>query len=234
MGKITTKTAMIALILSISVSTPVFAANNSTTEKSNLTQQTQKHKGRGNKHTFYESSEVLKKLKLTEKEVVDARKEGKSFFDLTKAKGFTEEKTKEIIIKETSNYLNAEVKKGKLTKEKADAILVKRTSQIQEWDGNLNIDNRDKRNFDVLEKIGITEQDISDAKKNGKTFFDLAKAKGYSEKEVKDLLIQEGTIEINKAVEEGKIAKDKADTIILEMKNKVQSWDGTFRSAKES
>ncbi len=234
MEKITTKTALIALVLSISVSTPIFAATNSTTEKSNQTQQTQKHNGKGNKHSFYESSQVLKKLKLTEKEVVDARKDGKSFFDLTKSKGFTEEQVKKIIIQETLNSLNTEVEKGKLTKEKATDILNKRTAEIQGWDGNLNIDNREKKHFNILQKLGITEQDISDAKKDGKTFFDLAKAKGYSEKEVKNLLIQEGTAEINKAVEEGKITKDKADTIISEMKNKVQFWDGTFKSAKES
>lgn len=88
-----------------------------------------------------------------------------------------------------------------------------------------------KRNK-VFEKMGIKKEDIENAKKSGKTMFDLAKEKGYTEAQVKEMIIKDRTEAINKAVEGGKLTKEEAEVKIVNMKEKVSKWDGTIKDHK--
>lgn len=78
-------------------------------------------------------------------------------------------------------------------------------------------------------KLGFTEEQIDSAKKSGKTAFDLAKEKGVTPDKLRTMIIDAKSEKIDEAVKEGKIEKEKADSIKSHIKDKVQNWDGTFR-----
>ena len=180
------------------------------------------------RHPFYESDSVLKKLGLTEQDIISGRETNKTIFDLTKAKNLTEKQVKTIIIEEITTSIHNKVSVGRISKEEAVKILEEKTLQIQNWDGNLK---EEKRDFPIPEKLGITIQDIIQAEKENKTLFDLAKAKGFTTEQVKEMMIEEGTTHINKEVEAGHLSKEKAGLILSEMKNRVDGWDGRFRKS---
>jgi hypothetical protein len=85
----------------------------------------------------------------------------------------------------------------------------------------------------VFEKMGIKKEDVQKAKQTGKTMFDLAKEKGYTEAQVKEMIVKDRTEAINKAVENGKLTREEADTKILKVKEKISKWDGTIKDHKE-
>lgn|GEM_PF-4149018 len=86
--------------------------------------------------------------------------------------------------------------------------------------------------YEAAKHMGISENDLKEAKKNGKNFFELAKKKGYSEKEARDFIIKTKREIVLKAVSEGKITKEKGDEIIKNSEDKISKWDGTLKSHK--
>lgn len=87
--------------------------------------------------------------------------------------------------------------------------------------------------FEAAKQMGINKNDLKDAKKNGKSFFELAKKKGYSEAQARDIIIKTKTEAISKAVSEGKLTKEKGDEIVKNTKEKISKWDGVFKPHKE-
>ena len=143
--------ATLVLTFSITTSSTVFAVTKTTKiEEKNLIKQQEQEFGKEKKPSFYESEELLKKLKLTPQEVSDVRNNGGNFFDLTKSKGFTNDQVKKIIIEEFAIYLNKKVEEGTLTKEKAEEILTKKSQRIEEWDGSFTSDKKDGRDFHFI------------------------------------------------------------------------------------
>lgn len=91
-------------------------------------------------HSFYESDAILKKLGLTEPEIISGRESGKTLFDLTKAKNLTEDGVKKIIIEEITTSINNKVSLGKISKEDGAKILEKKVLRIKNWDGSLKVE----------------------------------------------------------------------------------------------
>jgi hypothetical protein len=86
--------------------------------------------------------------------------------------------------------------------------------------------------FEAAKQMGISENDLKEAKKNGNSFFELAKKKGYSEQQARDFIIKTKSEAIFKAVSEGKLTKEKGDEIIKNTKDKISKWDGVFKPHK--
>lgn len=87
-----------------------------------------------------------------------------------------------------------------------------------------------KEAFDkLLKDIGLTKEDLDKGRESNKTFFDLAKEKGYTEKQVKEMLIKNKTEAINKAVQEGKLTKEEADKMTEKVKERTLKWDGSLK-----
>ncbi|WP_127836896.1 hypothetical protein [Clostridium prolinivorans] len=90
-----------------------------------------------------------------------------------------------------------------------------------------------KEAFDkFLTEIGLTKEDLKKGIESNKTIFDLAKEKGYTEKQVKDILVKHKTDVINKAVQEGKLTKEEAEKMIEKAKEKTANWDGSIKKHK--
>lgn len=86
----------------------------------------------------------------------------------------------------------------------------------------------------LKDKFGITEAEFENARQSGKSIFDLTKAKGFTESQVKNVLLEENYKHIDKAVTEGKIDKAKAESIKSQMKIRMDKWDGKIKDPKDN
>lgn len=171
------------------------------------------------------------KLGFTKTQIEDAAKAGKTAFDLAKEKGMTADQLRAAIIDAKSKKIDQMVTEGKITKDEATAMKTNLSTKIKNWDGNLNQHKNGhfKVVYSVLEnKLGFTKPQIEDAAKAGKTAFDLAKEKGMTEDQLRSAIVDAKSKKIDQLVSEGKITKEKADTIKSNLKDKIQKWDGSL------
>ena len=85
----------------------------------------------------------------------------------------------------------------------------------------------------VMKELGLEKEDIKALRESGASIFDVAKErKGLSPEEVKKIIIKDKTNRLNKKVEEGKMSKEKADSIITKMKSHIENWNGVLPSPK--
>ena len=87
------------------------------------------------------------------------------------------------------------------------------------------------RGYDYVEsvlrdKLGMTEQEITDGLNSGKTMYDLAKDKGMTEDQFKAALLEERTEAVDKAVTDGNITTEEAATIKETLKNNMDNCNG--------
>lgn len=87
--------------------------------------------------------------------------------------------------------------------------------------------------YRTAKEIGITKEEMKDAREKGKNFFELAKQKGYTEQQVKDMMLKNKSEALDKAVENGKLTKEKAEEIKNRMKEKISNWDGILKNHKD-
>lgn len=84
----------------------------------------------------------------------------------------------------------------------------------------------------ILERLGISKQDLDAGIKSGKTLFDIAKEKGHSESEVKNMMIEEKIKYIDSEVQKNTISKEKGEEIKTRFKDRIQKWDGHLKDHK--
>jgi polyhydroxyalkanoate synthesis regulator phasin len=168
------------------------------------------------------------KLEFTKTQIDDAAKAGKTAFDLAKEKGMTEDQLKNAIIDAKSQKIDQMVAEGEITKDEATAIKTNLASKIKNWNGSLKQHKGGHFNivYSVLETKGFTKAQIDDAAKAGKTAFDLAKEKGMTADQLRATIIDTKSKKIDQMVTEGKITKEKADTIKSNLTTKIKNWDG--------
>ncbi|HEY5562818.1 MAG TPA: hypothetical protein VIK72_13865 [Clostridiaceae bacterium] len=216
-----TKIFALSFILTLSMSTFAYAKGE---DGATLTENTAGH--RHPRMGFF-SPDIMKELKISEDELKEGMKSSKSIFDLAKAKGFSEDKVKAIILKERTTKINEVVTSGKLTKAEGDAKIAAFKAKLEKWDGKLKMKKGMGPNFMIGKYLGLTPQDMEEAKKSGKTIYDLAKEKkNMSPAEVKNYIIDQTSVKINDAVSKGKFTKEKGDEIINNVKTKINNWDG--------
>lgn len=81
----------------------------------------------------------------------------------------------------------------------------------------------------LLQKLGLTKEEVKAARESGKGFMELAKEKGNTPDMVKTKMIEAKTEAINQAVKDGKLTKDEGDKKIIRMKERVKNWDGSMK-----
>ncbi|WP_027623007.1 hypothetical protein [Clostridium lundense] len=182
---------------------------------------------------------AIEALGLSKEDIAAAKQSGKTIFDLAKEKkGMTADQVKAALIKAETDKINKKVSDGKLTQEKAAAMIAKITESINNWDGSIkyfNHNDKDKKGagFFAIEALGLSKEDIATAKQSGKTIFDLAKEKkGMTADQVKAALIKAETDKINKKVSDGKLIQEKATTMIAKITERINNWDGSLSPAK--
>lgn len=81
----------------------------------------------------------------------------------------------------------------------------------------------------LKDKFKISEAQFESARTSGKSIFELAKANGYTEEQVRSGLLAEKYKHLDEAVSKGKMDKAKSEAIKAKMKIKMASWDGKVR-----
>lgn len=217
----------LCLILTVGISSTVLASAAPNTSDTQVEKNPVKDKIIGRKHEGLGMKKLIEDLKLTKEDIKNADTSGKTFFDLAKEKGYTAQMVKDKLLKYEKEALDNAIKEGKLTKERADDIFLKKKEKISNWDGSLEKLMHKPRELKFLKDLGLTKEDIEKAKESGKTIYDLAKEKkNLSPQQVKEIMIKDKTEAINKKVSEGKITKEKGDEILTRIKNHIQNWDG--------
>lgn len=74
-------------------------------------------------------------------------------------------------------------------------------------------------------KLGLSDKEIDQAIKSGKSIYDLAKEKGMTKEQFKAALLEEKFKAIDKAVADGKITKSQGDSLKETVKNSMNSCD---------
>ena len=134
-----------------------------------------------------------------------------------------------------SAQIDKMVTSGKLTKDKADAMKTKVTANMQNWNGSLKQQEQHKNGgsnqiYSILEnKLGFTKAEIDAAAKAGKTAFDLASQKGTTADQLKAMVIDAKSQQIDKMVTSGKLTKDKADAMKAKLTAIMQNWNGSLK-----
>ncbi|SHI86338.1 hypothetical protein SAMN05444401_1614 [Clostridium amylolyticum] len=80
----------------------------------------------------------------------------------------------------------------------------------------------------ILEKLGISQDEFTEGRTEGKSMYDLAKEKGITEDQIKSTMLEEKSKLIDKAVEEGKVTKEDAAKYKEDLKSNINSCDGSF------
>jgi lipoate-protein ligase A len=81
----------------------------------------------------------------------------------------------------------------------------------------------------LRDKLGFSNMDIENAAKSRKTAFDLAKTKGYTSDQLRNIVIDEHTRKLEEDVQSGKITKENADKMKADFNAKIQKWDGSLK-----
>lgn len=226
----------ITLLLTTGVVTTHAASASTNSTSNNLTEVQNKHKN-GCSNPIY--SVLENKLGYSKEQIDSAAKSGKTAFDLAKEKGKTPDDIRNMLLEVRSKNIDQKVSEGKLTKEKADTIKTNMKVKIQKWNGSLIPMHRDKgfspHIYSVLEtQLGFSRAQINSAANSGKSAFDLAKEKGKTPDQLKSMIIDLQSKELDQMVSEGKLPKEKADTIKTKIKADIQNWNGSLNYRKDN
>lgn len=223
------KIAALALVFVIGAGSTAFAKTSTTPSSTKVSGSTTTKKGGFRGEGF---EKLITDLGLTKDDLDKARGSSKTIFDLAKEKkGLSADKVREMLIKNDTESINKAVSEGKLTKEEGKKIIANIKEKIAKWDGSIKKHPGGPHgDFRALKELGLTKEDIDEAKKSNKTIFDIAKEKkGLSADKVREIMIKSNTEHINEKVSEGKITKEKAAEIISNMKTRIQNWDGKLK-----
>jgi polyhydroxyalkanoate synthesis regulator phasin len=78
----------------------------------------------------------------------------------------------------------------------------------------------------LINKYGIRMDEVTKAKEGGKTVFDLAKSKGVTEQQLKDLILAPRLKIIDEMVMTGELTKEDAENVKGRMKQNINNWNG--------
>jgi N-acyl-D-aspartate/D-glutamate deacylase len=164
-------------------------------------------------------TEAAKAIGISEDELVDQLKDGKSIADVAKAKGKDPADVVDAIVAKMSERIDQAVKDGKVDGDEAAERRKDFADAAERIVNRSGLPERDGRHFgapgrpalDVAAKtIGISEDELVDQLKDGKSIADVAKAKGKDPADVVDAMVAEMSTRLDQAVKDGKLTADEA------------------------
>jgi predicted DNA-binding protein YlxM (UPF0122 family)/lambda repressor-like predicted transcriptional regulator len=153
---------------------------------------------------FGNNSSLLNLLKTDKNTLEKELESGKSLADVAAEKGVSKQQVVDLLTKLRTQQIDQLVKDDKLTQAKADQIKSKLNDQViklVDHKGGFEGHKGDNRLENVASVLGMTQQDLINQLKTGKSIADVAKAKGLSEQQVIDALLQKDKQAITQFVE---------------------------------
>lgn len=80
----------------------------------------------------------------------------------------------------------------------------------------------------IKNKLGLSDEDITNAMNSGKTPYDIAAEKGMSQEQLKSALLEERTKAIDAAVSKGTITKEDAETLKKNLNVNIENCTGNL------
>jgi predicted Holliday junction resolvase-like endonuclease len=80
----------------------------------------------------------------------------------------------------------------------------------------------------IKKKLGITDEDIKEAKEAGRTAFDLASELGVSENELRTYIIQDALKSLDGVIGKNIIPNFIVNKIRSKVETSIEKWDGYF------
>jgi uncharacterized protein YidB (DUF937 family) len=154
--------------------------------------------------SIWNNSSLLDLLKTDKNTLEKELESGKSLADVAAEKGVSKQQVVDLLTNLRTQQIDQLVKDGKLTQAKADQIKSKLNDQVTklvDHKGGFEGHKGDNRLENVASVLGMTQQDLINQLKTGKSIVDVAKAKGLSEQQVIDALLQKDKQSITQFVE---------------------------------
>jgi polyhydroxyalkanoate synthesis regulator phasin len=168
---------------------------------------------------------------LTEEQLIEARDNGKTLLEVLEENNISKEDVQSALLNKRIEAIDKAVEEGKLSAERADQMKENMTENINNFGenfGEINFDlrkgNRPGKGMqqrfstgfmsmrDILvEDFGLTEDQLIEARDNGKTMLEVLQENNISVEDVQSALLNKKIEAIDKAVQEGKISAEKAE-----------------------
>ncbi|OCT14392.1 hypothetical protein A8709_26640 [Paenibacillus pectinilyticus] len=228
MIKIASVTAVLVALVPISAfaASPKPAEKSVTQVKKILDASTKKEASAG-----FDLKPLFDVLGLSKQTYRDAFEAGKSFMDIAKEKGIPVQQLVDALTPEVTKDYDEAVQRGKFTKEQeADLVAQKVKQFINEIKGHESIKGAGKIkeaqaiDFDLkplFDLLGLDKQSYVQNLNAGKSFADIAQAKGVSRQQLIDVITLQFAQVMDEAVRNGKISQEDAGKITAEKINKV-------------
>jgi predicted transcriptional regulator len=161
--------------------------------------------------------ELLGFLKLDEETFKQKVKEGKTWGQIAKEQGVSEQALVDFRLKQANAKLDAKVKEGVITVEQADKMklhikqnsknFLNRVPMSKHYHGKFNSAIRE----DLLKFLKLDQKQFADKLKSGKTLLQIAEEQGITKQDLMKFYMVTESKMLDKGVSEGKLTKDQAD-----------------------
>ncbi|TCZ79477.1 hypothetical protein E0485_06365 [Paenibacillus albiflavus] len=185
-----TKLIVSTLALTMAFSASAMAAAQQPTDLTTLSAEPHaKHGRHADSHSIYE--EAASVLNMDKQQLMKELNSGKSLVDIAKSQNVSEEKLRASLTSKQAARIDAAVKSGKLTADKADIMKAKVNDFITQLMNKKGMLQRNHKRMllseDKLAKqLGLSVEELRNKLHNGKSIAELAAEKGIS----KDKLIE--------------------------------------------
>lgn len=150
---------------------------------------------------------VAQLLQITPQELLQDLRQGQTIAQVAQSKGVSEQQVIDAIVKDMSAAIDKRVQDGKLTQDQADKIkagLADKAKKMVEHQGPWKKEGHPFRGGflkDIASILGMSQQDLLNELKSGKSIAQVAQSKGVSESQLVDQLLQKERDVLTKLVE---------------------------------
>ncbi|CAM4283368.1 hypothetical protein [Paenibacillus tarimensis] len=177
--------------------------------------------GKGGFHRgswFAGSEEIAALLGMTADELKEALKSGSTLAELAADKGIEVQKLTDAVAAKLTARLDEKLSAGSITQEEYDS----RKAEIAETAGQIvngEISMKGSRKMggfygasvELAGLLGLTEEELKDAVKSGKTLADLAAEKNVDTQKLTDLIVSELTVKLDEQLAAGRLTQEQYD-----------------------
>ena len=221
--------------------TTTYAAATSTTTGNEQVVTKAAVKDKGSHFHMKDQTELLSLLKLDEQALKDKKAAGQSLAEIAEAQGVTRQQLSDALVKQQETQLAQAVADGKLTQEQADskkASFADKVAQMIDAKGDApfmkghdgfgkgmgmkkggHLGKADQT--ELLNLLKLDQQALHEKRAAGQTLAEIAEAQGVTRQQLIDVLVKQHEAQLAKAVEEGKLTQEQADTQKATISDKV-------------
>lgn len=170
---------------------------------------------------------------MTIDELREAKKSGKTLAEIAGEKGLTVGDLVQKVLELREARIEQLVQEGKITEETASKILERMNNNVlralfhkcremyrKRLDG-LRVFGPQGLLKDISQVLGITVDELREAKKSGKTFAEIADEKGLTVDELAQKILELRKARLDELVQQGKITQEIADKIFGKMSDRI-------------